>query len=152
MTGLTANARISWTHYLKGTTRPIPEADEDPYAGEIQTAKNRVNGTLAFNTRQWGLSVTGNYIGKSYEDDQFCFAFGLPAKCVSVPAQFYLDSQISFTPSRTYEFFVGVDNLLDNDAPNILNGTTFNNTGSDTAAGVYDIFGRRFYAGARLRF
>ena len=42
--------------------------------------------------------------------------------------------------------------LLDNDAPNLLSGTTFNNTGADTAAGVYDIFGRRYYAGARLRF
>jgi outer membrane receptor protein involved in Fe transport len=66
--------------------------------------------------------------------------------------EFYLDSQITFTPIRNYEFFAGVDNLLDNDAPKLLSGTTFNNTGSDTAAAVYDVFGRRFYAGARLRF
>ena len=53
---------------------------------------------------------------------------------------------------RKYEFFFGVDNLLDNDAPNLLSGTTFNTTGSDTAADVYDIFGRRYYTGVRLRF
>ena len=86
MTGLTANARLSWTHYLKGTTRPIPEADEDPFAGEIGTAKNKANGTLAFNTRQWGVSFTGNYIGKSYEDDQFCFAFPEPTSTPNASA------------------------------------------------------------------
>jgi outer membrane receptor protein involved in Fe transport len=152
MTGLNANARISYTRYLKGFTIPFAGLPADPFAGEVGTAKNKANGTIAFNTRKWSLSFTGTYIGKSYEDDQFCAAFGLDPKCVSIPAQFYLDSQVSFTPIRNYEFFFGVDNLLDNDAPNLLSGTTFNNTGTDTAASVYDIFGRRFYAGARLKF
>ena len=67
-------------------------------------------------------------------------------------SQFYLDSQLTFTPIAKFEFFVGVDNLLDNKAPNLLSGTTFNTTGADTAADVYDIFGRRYYAGARLKF
>jgi outer membrane receptor protein involved in Fe transport len=48
--------------------------------------------------------------------------------------------------------FVGVDNLLDNKAPNLLSATTFNTTGAQTAADVYDVFGRRYYAGVRLRF
>ena len=132
-------------------------------AGEVGTAKNKANGTIAFNTRKWSLSFTGTYIGKSLEDDQFIdaanatrarFGLGPPLDddAIVIPAQFYLDAQVSFTPIRNYEFFFGVDNLLDNDAPNLLSGTTFNNTGSDTAASVYDIFGRRFYAGARLRF
>jgi hypothetical protein len=33
-----------------------------------------------------------------------------------------------------------------------LTGTPFNVTGSDTAADVYDVFGRRYYTGVRLRF
>jgi len=45
-----------------------------------------------------------------------------------------------------------MDNVLDNKAPNLLSGTSFNTTGTDTDAGVYDVFGRRFYAGVRLRF
>ena len=71
---------------------------------------------------------------------------------LAIPSQFYLDSQLTFTPAPKFEFYVGVDNLLDNKAPNLLSGTTFNITGSDTAADVYDIFGRRYYAGARLKF
>jgi outer membrane receptor protein involved in Fe transport len=152
MPGLTANARLSWTHYLKGYTVPLPGTDKDPFAGEIETAKDKVNGTIAFNTAKWGWSFTGNYIGKSYEDNVFLEGLGLGAHDVYVKGKFYLDTQASFTPTKNYEFFVGVDNLLDTKAPNILSGAPFNVTGSDTDAGVYDVFGRRFYAGARLRF
>ena len=109
-------------------------------------------GSIAFNTSKWGVSFTGTYIGKAYEDDRFLDQFGLDHHAIKVDPEFYLDTQLSFTPIRNYEFYFGVDNLLDNDAPNLLSGTTFNNTGADTAAGVYDIFGRRYYAGARLRF
>jgi outer membrane receptor protein involved in Fe transport len=150
--GLTANARISWTHYLKGYVVPLPGTDKDPFAGEIETARDKVNGTIAFNTQKWGLSFTGNYIGKSYEDNVWLAGRNLGPHDVSVPGKFYLDTQASFTPTKNYEFFVGVDNLLDTKAPNILSGVPFNVTGADTDAGVYDIFGRRFYAGARLRF
>ncbi len=120
--------------------------------GEVGTSKNKVNGTLAFNTSKFGLSFTGTYIGKAYEDDRFLDAFGLDHHAIKIDPEFYLDSQLSFTPIKNYEFYVGVDNALDNKAPNLLSSTTFNNTGSDTAAAVYDIFGRRYYAGVRLRF
>ncbi|MCL6730054.1 TonB-dependent receptor domain-containing protein [Sphingomonas hankyongi] len=152
LTGLTANARIAWTHYLKGALTELPGEDPNRQVGEIGTARDKANGTIAFNTRQWGVSFTGTYIGKSYEDDVFLSGFGLDDKAVKIDPEFYLDTQLSFTPVRNYEFFFGVDNLLDNKAPNILSGSPFNNTGADTAASVYDIFGRRYYAGARLRF
>lgn len=152
MGGLNLNARLSWTHYLKGSLTELPGESPNRVVGEIGTARDKANATIGFSTKKWNLSFTGTYIGKSYEDDVFLEAFGLDDKAISIPAVFYLDSQVSFTPTKNYEFFVGVDNLLDKDAPNILSGTPFNNTGSDTAAGVYDIFGRRFYAGARLKF
>lgn len=67
-------------------------------------------------------------------------------------AKFYLDSQISFKAADQYEFYLGADNLLDTKAPNILSLAPGNTTGTDTAAGVYDVFGRRYYAGVRFRF
>jgi len=152
MGGLSANARIAWTHYLKGYQIPVPGTPKDPFAGEIGTAKDKVNGTIGFNTRKASLSFTGTYIGKSCEDNVYLAAFGLNPCDIKVSPEFYLDSQVSFTPVKNYEFYAGVDNLLDNKAPNLLSGTTFNNTGSDTAAAVYDVFGRRYYAGVRLRF
>jgi outer membrane receptor protein involved in Fe transport len=152
MSGLSANARISWTHYFKGYVIELPGDTKNPYVGEVGTSKNKANGTISFNTRKVGVSFTGTYIGKALEDDRFLDQVGLPHDAIKIPAEFYLDSQVSFTPIRNYEFYVGVDNLLDNKAPNLLSGTTFNNTGSDTAAAVYDIFGRRYYAGVRLKF
>jgi iron complex outermembrane receptor protein len=152
MAGLSMNARVAWTHILDAYVIPVPGSDKDQFDGEIGTARDRVNGTIALNTEKVGVSFSGTYIGKSYEDDQFLATFDLDDDAISVPAEFYLDTQVTFTPLRSYEFFFGVDNILDNDAPNLLSGTTFNNTGSDTAAAVYDIFGRRYYAGVRARF
>jgi outer membrane receptor protein involved in Fe transport len=152
MGGLTLNARVSWTHYLKGYIIELPGAPINRYVGEVGSAKDKANGTIAFNTKNWNLSFTGTYIGRSLEDDILMEALHLSRDAIKIPAVFYLDSQVAFTPTKNYEFFVGVDNLLDKKAPLILSGTSFNVTGSNTAAGVYDIFGRRFYAGARLKF
>ena len=163
MDGLNMNARFSYTRLLDGFVIPIPGAPKDPFKGEVGDAKNRWNASLGFNTGKVGLSFTGTYIGESFEDNQYIdrinaarenFGIGDPIDKhdLAIPSQFYLDSQLTFTPAPKFEFYVGVDNLLDNKAPNLLSGTTFNITGSDTAADVYDIFGRRYYAGARLKF
>lgn len=144
--------RVAYTHIFKYDFFSLPTAPADPADGEIGTAKDRFTANAAYQTDDFRLSFTGTFIGKSYEDDGFCRAFGLQPECISVPAEFYLDTQATFFASDEMEFYVGVDNLLDNDAPNILSGTTYNVTGTDTAADVYDVFGRRYYAGARLRF
>lgn len=154
--GLIANDRVAlrlaYTHIFAHDYTPVAGADVDPAAGEIGTAKDRFTANASYMLDRFRMSFTGTYIGKSYEDDQFCSSFDLEPKCASVPAQFYLDTQASYRVSEKVEFYAGVDNVLDNDAPNILSGTTFNVTGSDTAADVYDIFGRRYYGGVRLTF
>ncbi|MGF1549679.1 MAG: TonB-dependent receptor domain-containing protein [Sphingomonadaceae bacterium] len=144
--------RIAYTHYFEGFVQPTPDAEIDPFVGEIGNPEDRFTARLGLSNEQWGISFTGTYIGEAFEDNQFLAAFGLEPDAIRISPEFYLDTQIRFTPSESYEFFFGVDNVLDNDAPNILSGTTFNVTGTDTAADVYDPFGRRFYAGARLRF
>jgi iron complex outermembrane recepter protein len=171
LNGWNMNARVAWTHILEGYNIPVPGSDVDPFKGEIGDAVDRVNGTIGFNTRRWGISFTGTYIGESFEDDQYIDRinstratlcgppFNIASYCssitkedIAIDPEFYLDAQVNFTPTRAYELFLGVDNLLDNDAPVLLSGTTFNTTGADTAADVYDVFGRRYYAGVRLRF
>jgi outer membrane receptor protein involved in Fe transport len=145
---------LSYNHLFQNDYTPLPGATVDRADGEIGTAADRFTGTLGYSTDKFKWSFTGTFIGKSYEDDvSWCAFFGDGSpRCVSVPAQFYLDTQVSFTPVEKFEFYLGVDNLLDKKAPNILTNTTFNVTGSDTAADVYDIFGRRYYAGVRFHF
>ncbi len=148
------NARIAYTHLFQYDFTPLPGEDPDVQDGEIGTAADRFTASLGLKTDIWSINFTGTYIGKSYEDDQsFCAFFneGAP-RCVSAPAKFYLDMQSSFYASDALEVYFGVDNLLDTKAPKLLTNTTFNTTGSDTAADVYDVFGRRFYTGVRMRF
>ncbi|VWX59003.1 TonB-dependent receptor domain-containing protein [Sphingorhabdus sp. 109] len=149
--GLTAGDRLSlrgaYTHVIKNDFFSLPTADADPSAGEIGTAKDRFTANATYSTDDFKVGFTGTFIGKSYEDDQFD-----GPKAYSVPAYFLLDMNTSFYVTEKFEFYFGVDNLLDKSAPNILTGTPFNVTGSDTAADVYDVFGRRYYTGVRLRF
>jgi len=146
--------RVAYTHVIKNDFYSLPDEDPDPSAGEIGTAKDRFTANLNYQNDTWKLGFTGTFIGKSYEDDaSWCAFFGDGSpKCVSVPAIFYLDMNASFYATDELEIYMGVDNLLDTDAPNLLSNTTFNVTGTDTAADVYDPFGRRFFFGARMRF
>lgn len=146
------SARLAYTHYFDGFVIPVPGADKDPFVGEIGTAKDRFTANLNYAVDKFKLNFTGTYIGKSYEDDQFLASFDLDPKAISISPEFYLDMQASFEPTDNFEVYFGVDNVLDNDAPNILSGSLFNTTGTDTAADVYDVFGRRFYTGVRMRF
>lgn len=146
------NMRLAYTHVLDGYSIPVPGAPKDKFAGEIGTARDRFTANIGYQEEKFGITFTGTYIGKSYEDELLLAEYELGPKDVSVPAEFYLDTQMTYRPADAFEFFFGVDNLLDNKAPNILSGSPFNVTGSDTAADVYDVFGRRYYAGVRLKF
>jgi outer membrane receptor protein involved in Fe transport len=146
------NARVAYTHVLNGYIIPLPGADRDNFAGEIGAAKDRFTANVGFTSDRVNVNFTGTYIGRSNEDDLSLASFDLPFDAIKIPAEFYLDTQISFKAADQYEFYLGVDNLLDNAAPNIFSLSPFNTTGTDTNAGTYDVFGRRFYAGARFRF
>jgi len=59
---------------------------------------------------------------------------------------------VRFHVAKAFEFFVGVNNLLDTQPPPVITGLTGSVTGTETAAGTYDPIGRRLYSGIRLRF
>ncbi len=136
----------AYTHILNYDFQPTPVAAIDRQDGEIGTADHRFTVNLAWQNDDLRLSTTTTFIGASDEDDQGSF----PDE--SVPAETYVDAQLTWFIADEVEWYLGVDNLLDNEAPNLLSFTTFNVTGSDTAADVYDVFGRRYYTGLRLRF
>lgn len=152
LTDASLSARVAYTHIFQYDFQNSITAPADPQEGEIGTADHRFTANLAYDQGPVRWTFTGTFIGASDEDDGFCAAFGEDPGCVGVGAEFYLDTQINWSVNDTMSVYVGADNLLDNDAPNLLTGTSFNVTGTDTAADVYDVFGRRYYAGVRLRF
>lgn len=152
LTDASLSARVAYNHIFQYDFQNSATAPADPAEGEIGTSDHTFTANLAYDQGPVRWTFTGTFIGASTEDDGFCAAFGLAAGCFKQGAEFYLDSQVNWAVNDTMEVYIGADNLLDNDAPNLLSGTSFNVTGTDTAADVYDIFGRRYYAGVRLRF
>ncbi|MAL11466.1 MAG: TonB-dependent receptor [Maricaulis sp.] len=64
-----------------------------------------------------------------------------------IDAYNYFYGNVSFDVNETVQVFGGIDNLLDEEAPVYTNGFAYN-----TDPSTYDVIGRFFYAGARLRF
>jgi iron complex outermembrane receptor protein len=61
------------------------------------------------------------------------------------------DVSAGWTVSPTVQLMLGIDNLFDRD-PNPVGAGPANNGAGNTMPGFYDVLGRRYYAGVRLRF
>ncbi|TDN79278.1 TonB-dependent receptor plug domain-containing protein [Stakelama pacifica] len=141
-----ATFHAAYTHLFTGYSRPLPGADKDRFGGEVGAATDRFTINTGLGNSDWKLTLNGTYVGPSYLDDQ---TYGY--KEWKVHSEFYLGSQVRFFVTDAMEMYVGADNLLNN-KPMYFGGTVDATTGQDTNTGVYDPIGRRFYAGAKLRF
>lgn len=147
-------AQVAWTHVFKNFLIPLPGAPKDSSNREVGSSRNRFTATVGYDNRLWGMTLRGTYIGPAFLDDQFT---GVRpgeegSELYRIGAEFVTDMQLRFTPGEKYEFYLGVDNLFDNEPPPIISGLPGNDTGTETDAGTYDPIGRRFYAGVRLKF
>ena len=74
---------------------------------------------------------------------------GATAAVTSAPAQWYFDLAATVRPLEHVELFGGIDNLL-NKQPPILGTALAGDANTDPS--LWDVLGRRFFVGARLRF
>lgn len=150
-----AETRVSYTHLIDGYVVPLP-GEIDYFAGEIGASRDRFDATVGYSIGDVGLTLNGTYVGVAYLDDQITgFKPGdhpadEPRNIYRVSPEFYLDAQLRFQVNDHYEVYVGANNLLDNKPPFLAD--IGGDTGAYTLTGTYDPLGRRFYAGARLRF
>lgn len=157
MGGGTANVSVSWSHLIKQGGVPLNGAAFDRTDGEINSPKDRVFVTVGYGNDSFGLTLNGQYIGASYLDDQYRARFlladgSLPdKKYFKVGSKFYTDAQMRWKVSKEFEFYFGVNNLLDVGPPPVITGLTGSVTGTETASGTYDPIGRRFYTGVRVK-
>jgi outer membrane receptor protein involved in Fe transport len=164
--GLRADDRfdmnILYTHLLKLEQASFPGAPLEENVGQLDAAgrlgagfKHKASARFTYATGGASISWQTNYLGKIRDtlgDDPF----GDPAleELNRVGDKFYHDVQFRqrVGDNNRFEFYVGVDNLLDQDPPFLPSGFSSSITGTETAADTYDPFGRRYYAGVQVRF
>ena len=145
------NARLAWTHLMKGYITPLPGAPRDQFAGEIGSPKEKGYLTLGYEWGPWGITSQTTYLGKSSLDDQFLAGFDVPPGSFGIGSKTYNDFQLRYT-DRMVQYYAGIDNAFGTKPPPVISGLPGDNTGTETQAGLYDPIGRRFYGGVRIRF
>lgn len=100
--------------------------------------KFKANTRLGIDGGPISLAVNWQYIGKVNDD----------TGNGKIGDENYFDVSMRFRAGDNFEFFGGVNNILDNDPPLINSGISAANY--DPA--VYDALGRRFFVGATVRF
>jgi len=94
-----------------------------------------------------GLSLNYNlrYIGKAKTSP---FA---PDTYPTIGDRFYHNARVGYEFAKKYEIYAGVDNILDSDPP-MFPTSTAGTQALDTVPALYDVFGRSYYAGVKLKF
>jgi iron complex outermembrane recepter protein len=145
------SGQLTWTHLLQDYLIPLPGAERDQNKGEIGNAKDKALLTIGYEWGNFGITSSTSYIGPSALDDQFLIQFGLAPGSVKVKEKFYNDFQFKYSPTKSTELYLGVQNAFDTKAPPIINGLADSDTGTETNAGTYDAIGRRWYVGVRIK-
>ena len=131
------NAMPGFLDHYQYTSRvscSAPGHAKGPVCGEIGTAKDRAYGTIASSSK-WACRLPGVHRQICEDDGTSTRWEGWSPARSKFGSEFYLDSQLTFTPSTTYEFFVGVDNMLNKQARRSCSEHV-QHTGTDTAADV----------------
>ena len=171
--GLLSGDRVDfntlWTHTISFKVQPDPSAPVQRGVGNLEYGeafRDKVSGRLTYSVGPFSASWSTTYLSHmtAYspvnETVASLIAEGVDPIVAShnnIKARFYHDAQISAQvgPKGRFEIFFGVNNLFDRKPPKLEDATfpeAANITGTETAADVYDPFGRRFYTGVQVHF
>ncbi len=153
LAGGTASLSAAWTHLLKNGFRALTGDPYDNTMGELGTPRDSVSLALNWANDDIGITINNEYIGPQvldYENFQTLYRLAdgsVPdEKYFRIKSKIYTDMQIRFTSIENFEFYVGAKNMFDIKRPPVWGGLPGN------ANGVYDVLGRRFYTGVRVKF
>ncbi|MBU2299376.1 MAG: TonB-dependent receptor [Gammaproteobacteria bacterium] len=145
------NGRLAYTHVISGYEIPLPGAERDNFNGEINAPQDKFYLSLGYAIGDFNIAWNTTYIGESFLDDGFLSGYDLAPESVGVGSVTYHDLNVAYKPFDMAEFYIGINNLFDQDPPPIISGLPGSSTGVETAASTYDPIGRRYYAGVRLK-
>ncbi|HEX8447827.1 MAG TPA: TonB-dependent receptor [Sphingomonas sp.] len=166
--GLMADDRfdlnVLYTHSLSYKSQSDPSAPINSGVGNLEYGavfRDKVNASLSYSFGPFSANWTTTYYSPMVDTVRSEFAEssdGLSPDIIAhneIKSRLYHDVQLRARVGENdrMEFFLGANNLFDRKPPK-LEDTVFYGTitGTTTAADIYDPFGRRFYAGAQLRF
>ena len=158
--GLAANDRIefatNYSYLIKFDIQSNPAAVVEHYDGTVGFSKHRANVRATYKLDGMSLSWGVNYLSKAVARENFTHVNPDIEALNRVGDRFYHDMQVRYDvgDDKKFGIYAGIDNIFDSKAP-YLPGSHFGNvaaTGTETAADVYDPFGRRFYVGAQVKF
>lgn len=169
---LRLNTNLIWTHNLQISNFENPALPdfENRILSELGDPKDEFRWdvdlthgpfTFGYRMKYVGKMFTSNYENFKALDTACSSATTCPPNNLDIieprtfPETFYHDVRLEWDVNREFEFYVGVDNLLDTHPPYGLSGTGTTGTTGDRGTGnaaIYDPFGRKVYAGFRARF
>ncbi len=145
-----------WTHLLKQEQTSFPGGPTQKEVGQLDCYscgrlgtgfRDKVNVSATVGVNNVSLNWRVNYLSSVRDDIT-------DPDATRTGAYWYHDAQLRFglDEKKTYEFYLGVDNVFDKKPPVFgdTNPVTF--PGTQTSANTYDLYGRMFYAGVDFRF
>jgi outer membrane receptor protein involved in Fe transport len=172
------NTNLIYTHnfQISNFENPAVPNFENRILSELGDPQNEFRWDVDVTYRQFTFGYRMHYIGQmyllAYENYQPlpgacpqltpCTAAQLPPLNLDAtdiqrtPGVFYHDIRFEFNLNQQFQFYVGMDNVLDTHPPYGLTGTggigATDDRGGGGVSSIYDAFGRKVYGGFRARF
>jgi iron complex outermembrane recepter protein len=159
--GLRPDDRVSltlnYTRLIDFETQANPAAPVVENTTSTSLSKHRGTARAAYSTDGVTFSWQATYMSKAVSSVTFTNSNPDIDALNDIRPYMYHDIQLRFDLGKGEEdrfgLYFGVDNLFDEQPPYLPNPPfAASITGTETQADVYDPFGRRFYAGLRVKF
>ena len=135
---------LLWTHRDTHTFQTTEDSTPFDYVGEVGYNDDKVKFTVAWESEHWLVSFDNTWYSDSLDDvGEEPDAYHLN----QLGSVNYLDMQVRFFPNEDWQFYVGVDNLLDQDPPYCPSCDNEPSPGSHYSGGQYRPWSSMFFYG-----
>jgi len=143
----------SWLGENSITNLGAPKVDRAGETGSLSLPEYRANASVSYKAGPWSTYLQWRWIGSGKRRATEVEGVDIDVNRVSGVA--YTDVNLSYTWENSgldVEAFANATNLFDKDPPIAANFSDFPGTGAQTNVNLFDILGRRYVVGVRLRF
>jgi outer membrane receptor protein involved in Fe transport len=140
------NVGLDYSHLIEYKTTSFPGATPVENVRSIPYPQDRGNLRLSYENSGFNLATNVRYIGK------VLFVNSEKFEQNDIKPRVYTDVQLRYTFNEQHSLYVGANNVFDRDPPLVPVNYFGASSGPNTAASVYDIVGRFFYAGFSAKF